>query len=39
MVPFDDGEFPEWSLRLTLPEGAAFKLLVIDRATGRPVVW
>ena len=38
-LPFDDAAFPEWSCALSLPEGAAYKLVVVGRGEVRPLLW
>ena len=39
VVPFDDTEFPVWTLALNVSEPFAYKVLVADRKTLEPVAW
>ncbi|MBQ8422071.1 MAG: 4-alpha-glucanotransferase [Bacteroidales bacterium] len=38
-VPFDDSEFPVWTLPLNVTESFAYKIVVADRETLEPKAW
>lgn len=39
IVPLDDSRFPEWELRLRMPEGSAYKFLIARRESLEPILW
>ncbi len=39
VVPFDDAQFPVWTLALNVTEPFAYKLLIADKDTLVPVAW
>ncbi len=39
VIPFDDSNFPVWTLNLDVPEPFSYKILVADKETLKPIVW
>ena len=39
VVPFDDSNYPYWTLALNVTEPFAYKILIADKATLAPVAW
>ena len=39
VIPFDESQFPVWNLALDVTEPFAYKILVADRETLKPIAW